>query len=292
MKYYESYFLFKKAIRKKLINKTTDLEDFVLWMREQGIKDIRSRYYSMKKFFEHLGKTADLQLKLKRPTRKLPEELLTKDEIKAILQQTTNLRDRAFFATLYESGCRVGELMSRKVKHVQFDQHGTVLIIDGKTGMRRVRLIESTPYLASYLELHVRREESDAPLWYCLNKWQEAPCYASWRNILKRLAKEAGIQKRVHFHLFRHSRATELASHLTEQQMKAYLGWTAGSDMAGIYVHLSGRDVDDAILKLHGKKSEEKPQQKSSECPRCIQINHFSARYCGRCGGLLSCAPT
>ena len=30
--------------------------------------------------------------------------------------------------------------------------------------------------------------------------------------------------------------------------MKEYFGWTQGSDRASIYVHLSGRDVDDTLL--------------------------------------------
>ena len=34
--------------------------------------------------------------------------------------------------------------------------------------------------------------------------------------------------------------------------MNVYFGWAQGSDMPGVYVHLSGRDVDDAILKANG----------------------------------------
>jgi hypothetical protein len=36
--------------------------------------------------------------------------------------------------------------------------------------------------------------------------------------------------------------------------MKEYLGWTQASEMAAVYVHLSGRDVDSALLKLAGKE--------------------------------------
>jgi len=34
--------------------------------------------------------------------------------------------------------------------------------------------------------------------------------------------------------------------------MKEYLGWVQSSDMASVYVHMSGRDVDKALLTLHG----------------------------------------
>ncbi len=63
----------------------------------------------------------------------------------------------------------------------------------------------------------------------------------------------AGIQKRgLYLHLFRHSRATELASYLTEAQMKQYFGWVRNSDTPSVYVHMGGRDVDRALLRYYG----------------------------------------
>jgi integrase/recombinase XerD len=41
-----------------------------------------------------------------------------------------------------------------------------------------------------------------------------------------------------------------MTNYLTEAQMNIYFGWAQGSDMHGVYVHLSGRDVNDAILKV------------------------------------------
>lgn len=61
-------------------------------------------------------------------------------------------------------------------------------------------------------------------------------------------------------HNFRHSRATYLANFLTEAQMKEYFGWQQDSKMAGVHVHLSGRDVDNALLRVYGieNKNEKK----------------------------------
>jgi site-specific recombinase XerD len=47
------------------------------------------------------------------------KEILTKQEIELLANATTNLRDRAFVLTLYESGCRIGEFLPIKIKHVQ-----------------------------------------------------------------------------------------------------------------------------------------------------------------------------
>jgi integrase/recombinase XerD len=58
---------------------------------------------------------------------------------------------------------------------------------------------------------------------------------------------------------------------LTEAQMKEYLGWVGDSKMAATYVHLSGRNVDNALFKLNGIKTEdeindEERPLKASEC--------------------------
>lgn len=43
-----------------------------------------------------------------------------------------------------------------------------------------------------------------------------------------------------------------MTNYLTEAQMNIYFGWAQCSYMHGVYVHLSGRDVNDAILKVNG----------------------------------------
>jgi hypothetical protein len=79
---------------------------------------------------------------------------------------------------------------------------------------------------------------------------------------LIKVSNKAGINKNLHPHLFRHSRATYMANFLTEAQMNAYFGWVQGSDMPAVYVHLSGRDIDDAVLKANGiMKSENEPEK-------------------------------
>ncbi len=70
--------------------------------------------------------------------------------------------------------------------------------------------------------------------------------------------------------------------------MKEYFGWVQGSDMAAIYVHLSGRDVDSAILKLHGIQDEQDDGKREGlsprDCSRCQLRNPGSNKFCSRCG--------
>lgn len=228
----------------------------------------------------------------KRNNNKLPEELLTEEEVKRIIQTAYNPRDRAIIATLWESGARVGELLSMQIKHVSFEENFTRITLQGKTGMRRVPLFDSTPYLAEWLENHPLKEDLNTPLWIGIgnvgrNKRME---YAAMRKMIAQTSRKVGIKKKINPHNFRHSRATTLAKHLTEAQMNQYLGWVAGSDMPATYVHLSGRDVDDAILKMRGLKPKEEPKESTlapKKCARCGLVNKATGKFCTRCGCVL-----
>lgn len=57
--------------------------------------------------------------------------------------------------------------------------------------------------------------------------------------------------------------------------------------MASVYVHLSGRDVDNALFKLNGLEvSEEKREVefKVLVCSRCKARNSPDAKFCSNCG--------
>jgi ribosomal protein L40E len=103
--------------------------------------------------------------------------------------------------------------------------------------------------------------------------------------MLRRRAEDAKIKKRVNPHMFRHSQASVLAEDLTEAQMNEYLGWKQGSKMPAIYVHLSGRNVDQKILELKGMKKQEKTAEASAVkgCSRCGHINPPTSKFCMKC---------
>lgn len=110
--------------------------------------------------------------------------------------------------------------------------------------------------------------------------------YSALAKVLKMAANRAGLTKKIHPHKLRHSRTTFLASRLTEAQMNQVFGWKQGSDMPSTYVHLSGRDLDDAILGVYGLRKIEdvKPKLRPTMCPRCHTNNVTDARFCSKCG--------
>lgn len=269
-----------------------DIKQVLRDIETMGIVDSTKNTYkvSIRLFLKYLKREdlADLiVIKKRQRNHKIPEDLLTKEEIEAMIDAASNPRDKAFIAALWEAGARIGELTQMLYKHVTYDEHGAILIFQkSKTGARRVRVVFSSAYLRQWMTSHPTKNPND-PLWPRMDSTLLPIIYETARSLIQRAAKNAGIKKKVHPHLFRHTRATELASHLSEQQMKCYLGWTPGSSMAATYVHLAGKDVDNAILKMSGVEVEEITVGDSlrvGKCPRCHQLNPEEAKYCFTCG--------
>lgn len=220
--------------------------------------------------------------------KKLPEQLLTEDEIKLIIQHCKNLRDKAMVSSLAESGCRISEIGTMKIKHVSFEEYGARLTVQGKTGMRKILIISSTPYLQQWVNEHPKNDDIESYLWYKLGDGLLS--YNGIMKIIKKAARDAGIKKRVYAHLFRHSRATHLASQMSEASMKQYFGWGQDSKMCGIYIHMSGEATDKAILQANGieiKRESKEQQLKEKVCLRCKTKNGTTNRCCYHCGLIL-----
>lgn len=232
------------------------------------------------------GKLPDaLNIKVKKKNaNKLPEELLTEEEIVRIMKATRDAKHAAVVGTLYESGTRIGELTGLRLKHVAFDKYGAVLMVDGKTGQRRVRIIRFARDLQDWLARHPEKDNPEAFVFFGRHprsKYSER----AYQDILIRAAARAGVKKHIYPHLFRHSRATHLAKIMTEQELKVFFGWTSASAMAGRYVHLSGADVDKKLLENAGM-IEASPKKLAGPrlCPFCNKTQPMAAHICSECG--------
>jgi len=163
-------------------------------------------------------------------------------------------------------------------------------LVNGKTGMRRILLYATLPYLRKYLnESHIDKDNPEAFLFYPGKNPLRRIAYNTVRIRIRWLKHRTDIKKAVNPHIFRHSRASYLANFLTEAQMKQYFGWTQGSDMCQIYIHMSGRDIDDALLsKVYGLKEvkEEVEQDKTIKpkiCFGCGLENAAEYKFCEKC---------
>lgn len=274
-----------------------DLKEVVEWVQDKDISPVTKSHYkrALKRFYkwknggEYPKKVGWITTTLKRRNSKLPEKLLTEDDVRKLTEAAQNARDRALVALLWETGARISEVLGLQVDSFEERENGKKIVINGKTGPRRLPLIESIPHVNRWLSEHPRRDDPEAPLWCRINDGGKGKKLGH-RYILKSLneiASRAGIDKPVNPHHFRHSRATYLANRMTEAQMCEWFGWVQGSDRPATYVHLSGRDIDLAYDRMHGYQEEEedgKPELSPSECPRCDSMNDPGAKFCQKCG--------
>ena len=255
---------------------------FYKWLREtEGQNFVKNEYPPEVKW---------IKANFKNNRQHLPSELLTIEDVKKLADAANNLRDRAFVLMLYESGARIGELINLTLKDIEPDKYGIKVSLFGKTGARKIRLIASAPAINMWIERgHSDRDNKNSMLFcgmWAKKKGKDIE-YSTFRLMLQDLAKKAKITKPINPHHFRHSRATELAKMFTEAQLCQYMGWIPASREAATYVHLSGRDMDKAVLKLNGLVDEEDTEDskfKAITCPRCGIQNSPESRACPHCG--------
>jgi site-specific recombinase XerD len=150
--------------------------------------------------------------------RKLPAELLTADDVRALLAACsttapTGIRNRALLAVLYRAGLRLDEALTLTPADVDVDG-GVVHAGHGHDpGRRRVAGIDAAALAIVGEWLAVRADlglGAAAPLFCTLSGGPLHPAYV--RQLLPRLAEKAGIGKRVHAQGLRHTHAAELAA--------------------------------------------------------------------------------
>lgn len=250
------------------------------------------RWYKIgSRSFKKVGdpqETADIVMK--KPADKITRESLIDDkELQNLLHACgENARDRAFLHVHYEAATRPGEVLSLQLKHVIRDKYGAVIAVDGKTGSRKIRLIESVPDLNAWLAVHPFKENPEAPLWILLEgKRRGNPMTLKAAQILvDKRRRLASIPKRINLQIFRHSSATKAATYLSDELMKKRMGWTKNSAMPSRYTHLTNVDLERAVLKQYGIvfDDENSTHRLPKVCNLCETSNSPDSKSCSKCG--------
>lgn len=147
------------------------------------------------------------------------------------------------------------------------------------------------------LKIHPDKDNPEAYVWVNISKyqkWNNGKGYGKLLNyngifqILRKLKEKAGIKKKVHPHILRHSRLTHLAPKAPESFLGNIAGWSKDSTMPEIYVHLSDKDVDNTVLQnVYGFQIEELEEKEEKLIPKtcwnCGERNPFDVDFCLKC---------
>jgi len=155
----------------------------------------------------YVGKEIRRELKIKRvKTRKNVIVRLSRDEEQKLTGQAYRETGNygLLLKTLFLTGARVSEFISLKVSDLFFDEQ-MILIEKGKGG--KSRYVPVLPELAQELKTHLGSRQTG----YIFESNRHTKFTARRiQQIVKETAERAGIKKKVHPHLLRHTVATLL----------------------------------------------------------------------------------
>ncbi|MCB0704708.1 MAG: site-specific tyrosine recombinase XerD [Saprospiraceae bacterium] len=204
--------------------RSEDISVFLQWLHELGMgKRSQARIVSgLKAFYKYLLIEGMIEqdptslIQAPRLDQHFPE-VLHFEEIQKMLEQVDlshgqGHRDRAILETLYACGLRVSELTQLKISNLYMDI-GFVRVTGKGDKERLVPIGEEARKHISYYRQHGRaalKIKAGAEDFLFLNARGGSLSRVSVFNIVKKAAREAGIEKSVSPHTFRHSFATHL----------------------------------------------------------------------------------
>ena len=216
-----------------------------------------------------------------------PEDLLTADEIVEMIRHARNPRDKAIVSFLYESGARSGEMLAMKVRHLEFLPTIVKATLPvSKTRPRVVPLVSCRTHLAAWVNYHPLKDDPEAPLWSCLERrGTTALLGQTVGHILKAIAADAGIRKRIYPHLFRACSIThKQACGWPEQAIKKFHGLSKDSKVMKHYSHLSYANLEEIQCRMNGLPVDDpKGANRGIECSACGKANPLFVETC-ECG--------
>jgi integrase/recombinase XerD len=187
-------------------------------------------YFSLcqqRKFNPHL---------VQRPRRSKPlPNVLSKEEVKLLLDSLRNTKHRMMLALIYSCGLRRGELLSLKPADID-SKRMVVLIRNGKG--RKDRIVPLSPKILEQLRAYFRMYR---PRIYLFEGQHAGAAYdeRSLQQVLKQAVQRAGINKPVTLHWLRHSYATHLLESGTDLRYIQELLGHSSSKTTEIYTHVS-----------------------------------------------------
>jgi integrase/recombinase XerD len=238
---------------------------FLTFLKEQGksAKTLARHVASIRAFHQFLlrdqatKQDPSVLIETPKSERTIPK-VLSLEEVEKLLEAPNGqghfvLRDKAMLEILYATGIRVSELIQIDVDHVNV-MLGFVTVT-GKSDKERIIPIggPAAEALKRYLEhgrpYFLQENHSDYALF--LNHQGRRLTRQGFWKILKKLAKEAGIQSELTPHTLRHSFATHLIENGAD--LKAVQEMMGHSDISTtqIYTQITKTRLKDVYSKFH-----------------------------------------
>ena len=163
------------------------------------------------------------------------------------------LRDRAILELLYASGLRVSELVNAKLEFLDLDNR--IIRVTGKGNKTRLVPVgkKACDSLCAYLDRErpdLVTKRSGSEIFLSSRGGRKLTTVRIWQ-IVKQVAKHAGLDLNVYPHLLRHSFATHLLSNGADLRIIQEMLGHADISTTQIYTHVDQRRLKNVHLKFH-----------------------------------------
>ena len=221
-------------------------EDIIYFNNEYILKKNYSESFQNQvvnglKLFYNLVESKKLDPELiHRPKRsKTLPNVLSKEEVKAILNALKNRKHIAMLSLIYSCGLRCGELLRLKPEHI--DSNRNVLILKNSKG-KKDRI---APLSEKTIEMLREYFKEFRPKTYLFEGQNENTMYdvRSLQQVMKNAVNKANINKPATLHWLRHSYATHLLESGTDLRYIQEILGHSSSKTTEIYTHVSTKNI-------------------------------------------------
>ena len=208
--------MFSNYINKQAGEVTTnDIRDFITYLsevRHNKNSSIQTVINTLRSFFgwmhteEYIAKNPTTRIKSFKINKKDSRHPLTSEQIELLRDACRTYREKALVEFLYSSGCRVSEAYQINLGDVDFERRCISVI--GKGNKRRNLYFSIRAKLM--IRQYVLERKGGTALFCCGRRPYERLGKRSIEKIIQMIGERAGIAKRVHPHVLRHTLATDL----------------------------------------------------------------------------------
>ena len=231
--------------REKAVVEITN-EDVIVYNNEFILKNNLSASYqnqivnAIKLFFQTIRETKMEVDKIHRPKRaKLLPNVLSKEEIKLILNAHSNIKHKTMLSLIYSCGLRCGELLALKPVHI--DSKRNIVLLKNAKG-KKDRIVPLSPLILEMLRDYFKIYKPRTFLFEGQNIGLPYDA-RSLQLILKQALQKTGITKPATLHWLRHSYATHLLESGTDLRYIQELLGHSSSKTTEIYTHVSTKSI-------------------------------------------------
>lgn len=248
------------------INKIKSIEDMEELNTKMSVKPVSKRTINRKisalrTFFKYLQEIKVIEtnkaayINVPKFEKELPN-VLNRDDLNRLrnvinTEKITGIRDRLIIELLYSSGLRSIELINLSEFMIDIEEREIRVI--GKGDKERITFFSENAkkWLIKYIEEKKRQYENYTREVLIVNSKGKKLTTRSLRRLISAHAHEAGIQKEITPHVFRHSFATELLNNGVDIRYLQELLGHSSIATTQVYTHVSKAFLRDIYMSTH-----------------------------------------